>query len=116
MAFDEEVGIRGGGTWAFVPDGLDMAFSFSYQGRIRSGWQGQEGHVGGLVTPPEADPSEHNLDLLPVPNPLPELIDESRTLLPATPLDSLTIGHSWCQQYPPSTDWLAWSTVGGWVR
>lgn len=37
----------------------------------RSCWQGQGGHMGLLLTLPEADPSGHNLGLLPVSNPLP---------------------------------------------
>lgn len=73
-----------------------------------------------LVTPPEVAPSGHSLGLYPVPNSLPGADRWEPDSAPATPQDSLTIGHSWCQQYPPSTDHLpgrlAWSTVGGWVR
>lgn len=32
LGTDEEVGSRGKGTWAFVPDGSGMALFFSYQG------------------------------------------------------------------------------------
>lgn len=100
-----------------------MALSFSCWavGPERKGvgscWQGRDGYLGLLVTPPEVDPSGPNLGLNHVPDPLPGADRWSRTLPPATPQDSLTIGQSWCQQYPPSTDHplgrLAWSSVGG---
>lgn len=33
--------------------------------------EGQEGHLGRLVTPPEVDPSGHSLGLRPILTPLP---------------------------------------------
>lgn len=79
-----------------------------------------EGHLGVLVTPPEVDSSGYILGLCPVPNSMRGADRLEPDSAPATPQDSLTIGHSGCQQYPPSTDHplgrLAWSTVGGWVR
>lgn len=108
---DEEVGSRDVGTWASVPDKI-RAWPSVFHARewaligksMRSCWQGQEGYLGLLVTPSEVDPSGPNVGLSHVPNPLPGADRWSWTLPPATPQDSLTIGQSWCQQYPPSTD------------
>ena len=115
---DEEVGSRGVGTW--------MPLSLMVQARTsvfptrewalngkdeRSCWQGQEGHLGLLMTLPGADPSGHNLGLLPVPNPLP---GADRWELDSAPSHPSGQFSHWPQLVStvPSLNRLAWSTVG----
>lgn len=105
---DGEVRRRAVGTWdlsllAEAWPSVSPTREWALNGKgERNCWQGQEGHLGLLVTQPEVDSSGHNLGLLPVSNPLSQTDRWDPDSAPSHPSGQFDHWPQRCQQYPPS--------------